>query len=1287
MRKTVKKILAVVLVFAMITSMLVVGGGATESQVVDVAATDCLLIGEYIGCDAYLFTGEIPKDTLQVRFTDFLATDTNLVIASCTVTNTMLTETNVAPLSSVFTYTATDAAEDEKLELLPAYTDYTFDNCFAYFVMDSDEMCMFIISFAPSQSKTEYDLSFTVTIGEKQVATKETATKVESAYTPRDMNGNYDKGNEIDVYVVTVPQNAETATLMFNEKRICYNYDESANYLAGYLSGDAFMVGAMSVTFPLDSDEDNRFDFIQVQTPYDDSWNSTLLYVIAFRYEGEPLPLTHLASSTDIDEVSFINSNGETFDVFSRQDGTTCEIKGDNVVIHYVPSNKTDYNSLHWGSINDKQLTKDLLFNNDGTVDIILPKYWCGKMIQVAPIEKNNANGTTNSQYYLAVPAESKLPVDSGGNIGDSLAAAKKLAKNINDYYAAKDKDWWANNGSFWYSSAIASYLSVDSNAAGMSDEAKQALVNSIVVSLDSEYVSAADYAKAIIALSSMGYDAQNVLTVNKTIVNVVEKLKAVPFESVANEWYTYTVPYVLFALNEGSYSANSIINSNLDYIINKINLDSSYGPEGMRGPDGPAMMLAALGAYYNTSAEAKAAADECINALSTVWQDKTTGSFGNTNSDAYVIIGLCAVGINPDTDERFIKNNISLLDALLNEQTAEGNGFKYGTDWNDMATYQGFLALNAAINVMEKKTAYNPFDFSKTTKTQAHATSNVKPDYTPSTPSSENKITVYITVKTPNGVWLPKTSVEVPADSQVYHAFVKALGAAGFKYDENGARTGYVRFIENDKGKTLAEFDMGSNSGWLYKVNGVLPTVGLNAYDISNNADIVWYYVEDWTKDPDARSNAGLGGNTSKDNKEDTKKEENKTDTPAETAPAAEKVVETVKAEATVDASGTAKAEVKSETVADAVKNAAEKKADSIVIAPEVSGDAKEVKVELPKESVSEIAKSTDAALVIETDKGSVEVPNEVLKEIAEQADGANVEISVAVKSVEDAAVKEAISDKVGDDANTDNAAVAEITVTSGDKKITTFSGKMINASVSVDGKKGFAEGKKYLTLVISENGKRELLAGKCSKGADGKLNVGVKVGHLSTFVVLDKELKSFADAEAHWSADAVDFAVANGLMNGTSDTAFAPNMTLNRAMLVTILYRLAGSPAVAEAAKFTDVAAGEWYSDAVAWAAANGIVTGKTETTFAPMENITREQFATMLMRYCKFAGVDTAKNADLSAFTDSASISNYAKDALAWANASGIITGRTATTIAPTGSATRGEAATMLMRFMQM
>ena len=408
---------------------------------------------------------------------------------------------------------------------------------------------------------------------------------------------------------------------------------------------------------------------------------------------------------------------------------------------------------------------------------------------------------------------------------------------------------------------------------------------------------------------------------------------------------------------------------------------------------------------------------------------------------------------------------------------------------------------------------------------------------------------------------------------------------------------------------------------------------------------------------------------------------------------PAAEKVVETVKVEAAVDSKGVAKAEVTAKDISTVVKSVTENNADSIVIAPEIKGEVKEVKVNLPKAAVNEIAEKTTASLVIETKTASVEVPTAVLNEIAAQAGGASVEISVALKAADTAEVKDAIAvmgDKIGSDVVTENAAVAEITVVSGNEKITVFGGKTINANVSVDGKKGFAEGKKYLTLVISENGKKELLAGKCTLDASGKLTVGVEVGHLSTFVVLDKELKSFADADAHWSAKAVDFAVANGLMNGISDTAFNPNATLNRAMLVTVLYRLAGSPAASEsaiAAEFDDIEAGRWYTDAVLWAASNGIVTGKSETTFAPLDNITREQFATMLMRYCSFAGIDTGKMADLSGFTDNESISSYAKDALSWANSSGIITGRTETKIAPKESATRGEAATMLMRFLQL
>ena len=178
------------------------------------------------------------------------------------------------------------------------------------------------------------------------------------------------------------------------------------------------------------------------------------------------------------------------------------------------------------------------------------------------------------------------------------------------------------------------------------------------------------------------------------------------------------------------------------------------------------------------------------------------------------------------------------------------------------------------------------------------------------------------------------------------------------------------------------------------------------------------------------------------------------------------------------------------------------------------------------------------------------------------------------------------------------------------------------------------------------------------------------------------------FSDvAEDRWSAGSVAYAVEKGYMKGVGGGKFDPEGSLTRAMVATVLWRREGEPAPAAPSGFSDVPSGEWYADAVAWAAENGIVTGKTETTFAPMENITREQFAAMLMRYAKFAGIDTAAAANLGDYADSAAISAYAKEALAWANAAGIITGRTATTLAPAGNANRGEAATMLMRFMQL
>lgn len=175
------------------------------------------------------------------------------------------------------------------------------------------------------------------------------------------------------------------------------------------------------------------------------------------------------------------------------------------------------------------------------------------------------------------------------------------------------------------------------------------------------------------------------------------------------------------------------------------------------------------------------------------------------------------------------------------------------------------------------------------------------------------------------------------------------------------------------------------------------------------------------------------------------------------------------------------------------------------------------------------------------------------------------------------------------------------------------------------------------------------------------------------------------FGDVKtADWFYNDVKYVYEKDMMAGTAADVFAPNATTTRAMIVTILYRLEGSPAVTGTSAFVDVPAGQWYTDAVNWAAANQIVKGTSATTFAPNASITREQMAAILYRYAQYKGYDVTKKADLSGYSDNSQVSAYAKDALAWANAAKLINGVTNTTLAPQGNATRAQVSAILHRF---
>ena len=192
------------------------------------------------------------------------------------------------------------------------------------------------------------------------------------------------------------------------------------------------------------------------------------------------------------------------------------------------------------------------------------------------------------------------------------------------------------------------------------------------------------------------------------------------------------------------------------------------------------------------------------------------------------------------------------------------------------------------------------------------------------------------------------------------------------------------------------------------------------------------------------------------------------------------------------------------------------------------------------------------------------------------------------------------------------------------------------------------------------------------------GKVKIDVSYSKVSAVKFLDV-------ASNAWYHDAVYAAVELGLFNGVTANTFNPDGSMTRAMLVTVLWRLSGSPA-AGSSDFADVAKGSWYAEAVAWASREGIVNGISADEFAPDNNITREQMAAMLYRYAKYMGLSTSYKADLSAYADADSISDYAKDAMAWAVGAGLINGVTATTLNPAGSATRAQVATILVRFVE-
>lgn len=521
-----------------------------------------------------------------------------------------------------------------------------------------------------------------------------------------------------------------------------------------------------------------------------------------------------------------------------------------------------------------------------------------------------------------------------------------------------------------------------------------------------------------------------------------------------------------------------------------------------------------------------------------------------------------------------------------------------------------------------------------------------------------------YISVVDPKGkTYLKKTEIEIEPGDTAYTVLKKTN--LFLDVDEHSEYGVYVRAIEG-----WGEFSDGNKSGWMYRVthNGKTSFPGRSAAlePIEDGDYVEWLFTRDLGKD--------LGNSWDEDKKQ------------------SEEVLLTPSA--TIDRNGSASVTVSAYDLLSTIEEAVSAKASSVVIAPSIRRGVSQVSLSVPKSSASELVYQTNASLVIETPTGNITIPNSALSAIISSARGSdiNIDISEHDSSYAEGLILSQTQQYTREQLK--SAAVIQVTFESGGRSITSFNSRSVMIDLPVSGS-DFSSGTWYDILHVSSDGVYdfEKLSGKCFR-ENGQLYVPVTVSHLSTFVVLPATATTttstkvpFTDVTvSDWFYDEVAYVYQKGLFNGDTPNTFAPYNDMDRAMLVTVLHRYEGTPTPARANSFSDVPAGQWFTNGVAWANYTGVVNGKGNGKFAPYDSITREEIAVILYRYAKIKGWDVTASASLSGFYDAYRVSDWATRAVQWANAKGILNGKGGGMLDPGGNATRAEVAAMLMRFTQ-
>ena len=1150
-------------------------------------------------------------------------------------------------------------------------------------------------------------------------------------YTPY----NYDYESEsmvpaepVMLYTLAVPEDTEAVDLDFSTNVLAYNYSpDGTEFIGGYY--EDYQTGAATATVSVDADDNGAIDCIQVQTPYDDNFNTTVLYAITFRY---PLPFTASADdgmsalskvavkqggytpySYDYVSESMVPAEPVTLYTVSVPEGTGFVLLSflENVLAYNYSADGKDY---IYGWYDDYKVGDDIAFvsvdyNEDGAFDCI----------QV----QTPYDDAFNSEVLYAITFDGESSSSEGG---------EGVTVNETTLF---------NGNSPWVTADMMTYAGLPGAQYRLTEAQIETAKNDAVYAL-STTESASDAAKNIIALVAMGYDPTRLTAADGEAFSAKDTLDALAFtdsgEAYYEPYYEYALPYVIMAyrLLGNAQDLQKLVALALEK--KDAWMDTAWGVDGMTP------FMVALAPDYETDSGVKTALDDAIAAVK-AWQQEDgsiASSFGpSAASTGLAIAGFNALGLDPHT----IKNgDNSLIDGLLTFAIKGGTSLG-----SDLDTEQGFRGLVA----MAKGTGFVTYTYDTASLQPAadlsipSVTFNIQPSnagaklvfkdadgneiapvsagvfsrldrgeysYTVTasgykTSSGTVKVnaysreTVYVSLVRTDPGGTPESDTAVVTVKVLSHdktlcegkytflhnptAFKSILGVESYNVTlvagQGTARDALVAtltnfdipFTEESNGYfsmigNETEMSHGSaNSGWMYLVNGMSATVGAGEFVFNGDATMIWFFSDDYTND---YGSEGWGPSPSGTGKSAASS--------AEVSPAAVSVKPAV-----ID--GEAKAEISSEDIANAIGKS--KNADALDIKVDTS-DAEKVEVSLGADAIKVIA-GADMGLTVKTENGTVKVDSKTMEKLAE------VGKDVTVNLTRNSDGSTTISVLAGGE-NVDVKIKVELPAVSETQIMVIANAEIKKASAAPSTKADIATN--ALTYAVADaRGRTGAVSTLTSAEAvaegsgipvalstvkDGIMYAVIPAG--ATVKVVNAVPKAFSDVKtSDWFAKAVAFVTSHGIFQGT-DLGFEPGATMHRAMLATVLYRIAGATG-GGASTFADVAPKDWFADAVAWAADAGIVNGRG-AGYAPDAPVTREEIATMLYRFVQYLGVDVSGvSADLSAFSDGSKTSGWARDAMTWAVGAGLFQGDQNGALNPTGEATRAEVAALTTRLVEL